>query len=306
MARPTLRDVHVNAPLSNISIAYGNELYIAGQVFPVVPVDKKSDVYFVYDRAAFFRNKTGQRAPGTRAPRGDYGISTASYVCINDSIAFAIPDEVRKNADAPLQPDIDATRYVTDQLLLGQEIRVAALTTASSGTWGYAASPATQWSGDTSDPWGDIMGGINGVVSTIGRMPNVAVMSWDVWRYLANHPDFLDRVKHTRPSGRIEPGDLRSWFGFDKVLVGTTLKDISAEGQTASPQYVWDDDFWCGYVAPTPSLRTPSAGYCLVWGNRTISTFREEQEHQDVIEGEWFTDEVVSASDAGAIIYNAV
>lgn len=150
------------------------------------------------------------------------------------------------------------------------------------------------------------MAAVNGVVSTIGRMPNVAVMSWDVWRYLQNHPDFLDRIKHTRATGRIEVGDIRSWFGFDKVLVGTSLKDNSETGQTASPVYVWDDDFWCGYVTTMPSLRTPTAGYTFRWGNKSIQTLRLQEEHSTLIECEWFTDEVVSSSPSGAIVYNAV
>ena len=34
--------------------------------------------------------------------------------------------------------------------------------------------------------------------------------------------------------------------------------------------------------------------------------FREEQEHQDVVAAEWFTDEVITASDSGAGMYDCV
>lgn len=305
MPRPTLRDVHVNRPLSQVSIAYANADYIAEQVFPMLSVDKKSDLYFVYEKSAWFRSRSGIRSPGTRAPRADYSITTASYLCINDSLAKEIPDEVRENADVPLRVDVDATNFVTDGLMLGLEIRVANIVTASGG-WSYSSSPATQWSSDTSDPWGDIDNAVNGVVSTIGRQPNVAVMSWDVWRHLRQHPDFLDRIKYVRPGGRIEPIDLQSWFGFAKVLVGTALKDTSQEGASASISYIWDDDFWCGYVPPNPSLMTPATGYVFTWGNREIRRYRQEQEHVDVLEGQWYTAEVVTASDAAGIVYNAV
>jgi len=46
MARPTANDVHVEQPLSNISIAYRNETYYADQIFPVVTVENKTDDYF--------------------------------------------------------------------------------------------------------------------------------------------------------------------------------------------------------------------------------------------------------------------
>src|SRR3972149_2040433 len=126
MPRPTLHDVHpTNQALTNVSIAYKNENYIGDQVFPGVPVAKKQDNYFVFDKSSWYRNRSGLRAPGTKAPRADYGVSTASYLCINDALAKEIQDEVRDNADAPLAPDVEAVAFVTDGLLLGMDIRVA-------------------------------------------------------------------------------------------------------------------------------------------------------------------------------------
>ena len=69
MATPTTRDVHSNVALSNISIAYKNMDYIAERIFPRVPVQKKSDFYYTFDKGAFFRDEVGVRAPGTRARR---------------------------------------------------------------------------------------------------------------------------------------------------------------------------------------------------------------------------------------------
>jgi hypothetical protein len=305
MPRPTVYDVHVNRPLSQISVAYRNANYIAEEIFPIVPVEKKSDLYFVYPKQAWFRNRTGPRAPGTKFPRADYPITTASYVCVNDALAKEIPDEVRANSDAPLRPDITATNFVTDGLLLGLEKRVADIITGSSN-WAAASTAGTLWSNDSSDPWGNIDTCVNAVVSSLGTEPNVAVMSWDVWRHLRQHPDFLDRVKYTRPGGRVEPEDLRSWFGFEKVLIGRSLIDSAQEGASASMSYVWGNDFWCGYVTPTAALETPTAGYVFRWGNRTIERFRYAEEKMDLVAGEWFTAEKITASDAGAIMANCV
>ena len=47
MPNPTVRDVHREQYLDNISIAYRNTSLIWDQVFPVVPVEKKSDWYFI-------------------------------------------------------------------------------------------------------------------------------------------------------------------------------------------------------------------------------------------------------------------
>ena len=47
MAQPTPQDVHIDAALSNISIAYKPVGMVADMVFPSVPVDKQSDYYYV-------------------------------------------------------------------------------------------------------------------------------------------------------------------------------------------------------------------------------------------------------------------
>lgn len=305
MPSPTLRDVHVDSPLTNISVAYMNGNYIGEQIFPRVSVQKKTDLYFVFPKDAWFRDEVAIRAPGTRAHAADYEVTTASYMAVTYALSKLVPDEVRANADTPLRPDVEATEFVTDQLLRAQERRIAALVTGSAN-WAYAASPTTQWSSDTSDPFGDIMGGIDGVISRIGRMPNVGVMSWAVWKDLMQHPDLLDRVKYTRPSATLQLSDLMGWFGLERLLVGTAIYNSAAEGATFSSSYIWDDDFWMGYVPPSPALMTPAAGYTLEWQSRQVRRFRREEEYTDVVEASHSTDEIISASDAGAILYNCV
>lgn len=302
---PTARTVHVNRPLTNISVAYMNNDYIYPQVFPQVPVANKSDVYFVFDRSAFYRNRSGLRAPGTRAPLGDYGITTASYICINDALGALIPDEMRDNADAPLRVEVTGTKYVADGLELGEEIRVAAKI-AACASWASASNPGTAWSSDNSDPYADIQTAVDAVIKQIGRMPNIAVTNWTVWRRLQNHPNFLERLKYTRPGGTLAEGDVNNWFGFDKLLIGKAIYDTANEGATTSMSFVWGNNFWVGYVPSAPALEEPAAGYVLRWGNKEIRRLRMEPEHATLIEGQWFVSETITASEAGAGFYGLV
>jgi hypothetical protein len=306
MANPSLHDVHVEGPLANISIAYKNAGYIADQIFPNVPVQKKSDKYFVFEKTAWFRDEISERGPGAEAQETDYGITTASYNCTTRALAKVVPDEVRNNADSPLRPDVEAVEFVTDKLLLGRERRVAALTTGGSGLWAYSTTPSVQWSSDSSEPLTDIEKLIDGVVGSIGRFPNVAVMSWAVWKALRNHPDLLERVKYTRNDSIVRVDDLQMWTGIPKILVGMQIFDSGKEGATSSIGYVWGDQFWAGYVPMNPSLMTPAAGYTFTWENRTVKRYRLDTRHSDKIEVEESTDERISASDAAGILYNTI
>ncbi|MCK4517851.1 hypothetical protein KAT92_03685, partial [Candidatus Babeliales bacterium] len=81
MPQPTLSDVHVDRPLTNISIAFIQKQtnFIAEQIFPAIPVPKKSDIYYVYDRDAWFRDDMEKRAPSTESAGSGYTLSTEGY-----------------------------------------------------------------------------------------------------------------------------------------------------------------------------------------------------------------------------------
>ena len=302
MARPTARDRHIPAALTGVSIGYSNGEYIGQQVFPRVIVQKQNDKFFIFDKSAWFRNEISPRAPGQLANRVDYSISTGSYICLPYALGKEVTDEEIANADQPLRPMVEAAEFTMDQLLLGLEIRVADLVSAS-GNWASASAHTStpKWSSDTSTPTANILTLNTSVRQTIGRRPNTAVLGAEVFETLMDHPEFLERLKYTRAGAVLTPGDLASWFGYQKVLIGDGIKNTANEGAADSFSDIWSDFFWVGWVAPNPSLRQPSAGYVFEWGARETETFREDQEKQWIVTVEHKTDERITASDSGAI-----
>ena len=67
MPQPTQNQVHVDAILTNISVAYMQQQqnFIATRVFPVVPVSKQSDKFFTYTKNDWFRDEAQRRADAT-------------------------------------------------------------------------------------------------------------------------------------------------------------------------------------------------------------------------------------------------
>ena len=307
MSKPTYQQVHIDVPLTNLSIAYTNPAYIAAQVFPQVSVQNISGKYFVYTKADWLRREADVRAAGTRAVRGDYGLSTSNYVCVERAIAKGVPDEIVANADAPLRPLEDATAWCTNQMMLEVESDVAAVVLGAS-VWSSSATPGTLWSNPSSDPIGDVETAANTVVGAIGLEANVGVMGRGLWRYVKNHPDILDRIKYS--AGPNSPAiatvnACAALFGLDKLLVGTAIYDATAEGGTSSLSYVWGTSMFVGYATNAPSLMSPTAGYIFNYLNRETSRFREEQERQDVVEVRQSWDVVSTATDAGYLIKSA-
>ena len=306
MAEPTARQSHIDVALTNVSIAYKNAAYIFDQVFPIVPVAKQTDKYFIFGKAAWQRDETGVRAPGTKAPRAEYSLSTANYLCVERALAKPVPDEVVDNSDAPLRPMITATNFVTDQLLKRFEIDVLGDVFGSS--WSSSATPSTLWDDDTSDPLGDIETGMVTVAKAIGREPNVGVIGRGLWRRVKNHPDILERIKYGGGNGNpafVTAEAVAALVGLEKLLIARAIKDASAEGISASIDFIGGLHIALMYVAPGASLDTPSAGYTFVWKGREVSRFREDQERQDVVEARASYDVKLTATDAGYLIKSA-
>ena len=80
----TPSQVHVDVPLTNLTIAYLQSTtgFVADKIFPNVPVDKLTNRYYKYNRADF--NRSGNvkpLAPRTRPERVGMSLSTDSCAC---------------------------------------------------------------------------------------------------------------------------------------------------------------------------------------------------------------------------------
>jgi hypothetical protein len=317
MPQPHVNNVHVDAILTNISVAYmqSQANFIASQVFPVVPVDKKSDKFFTYTKNDWFRDEAQRRADGTESAGSGYGLSTDSYSADVWAFHKDVGDQTRANADNPLNPDREAAEFVTSRLLLRQENQFVTdfFGTSVWGTdiTGVSGTPGSgqvkQWSNFAdSDPIEDVEAGKETVLSTTGFLPNTLVLGYQVFRKLRNHPDIVDRYKYTSAQAITEDMMARL-FGVDRILVAKAVKATNNEGATGAYSFAFGKGALLCYVAPNPGLLTPSAGYTFAWTGvggglgTTIGTSRIRMEHlrADRIEGEVAFDNKVIGSDLG-------
>lgn len=317
MPQPTSNQVHVDAILTNISVAYMQraENFIADKVFPVVPVDKQSDKYFVYTKNDWFRDEAEVRTDGTESVGSGYNIATDTYYADVFAIHKDIGDQTRANADAPINVDREAAEFVTQRLLQRREQQFVS-DFMSTGVWandvaGVAASPTTgetiQWSDYTnSDPIEDIEEGKSDILSVTGFEANTLVLGYDVFRVLKHHPDLVDRIKYTS-SQTITEDMLARMFDIERVLVSKSVKATNAEGATGAYDFSVGKTALLCHVAPSPGLLTPSAGYTMQWTGVSgglgltigTSSFRLESLKATRVEAELAFDNKVVASDLG-------
>jgi hypothetical protein len=317
MAQPHINSVHVDAILTNISIGYlqNQDNFIADKVFPVIPVDKKSDKYFVYNKNDWFRDEAQRRADATESAGGGFNLSTDTYSA--DVFAFHkdVGDQLLANADAPLNPLREAAEFVTRRLMLRRELQFVS-DFFKTGVWatdvtGVSGTPSSgetkQWSDYTaSDPIDDIEEAKSDILGATGMEANTLVLGYETFRTLKNHPDLVDRIKYTS-SQTITTDMLAAMFDIPRVLVAKAVQATNKEGLAQAYDFAFGKKAALYHVAPNPGLLTPSAGYTFSWTGVSgglgqvigTSQFRMESLKADRVEAEMAFDNKVTGADLG-------
>lgn len=339
MPNPTAGDVHVNVPLTNISIAYMQDAagFVADKVFPNIPVMKQSDRYFRYDRSDFWRNQFERRAPGTESAGSGWKIdSTPTYYATVWALHKDIDDQIRANADNPLNMDRDATTWLSQQAMIAREVTWAANyfttgvwsgVTGSTGTdiTGVGSAPSTnqvlQWDQANSTPIQDVKANSDLIHLLTGIRPNKLTVGRQVWTKLSDHAEIIDRIKYT--SGNNNPAIVSkqaaaALFELDEILVMDGIQATSAENPafetSKTTAFIAGKQALLSYAAPNASLLQPSGGYTFSWtgllgaggAGQRISTFRMEWLKADRVEGEMAYDQKLVSSDCGVFFTSIV
>jgi len=325
---PSIGDVHVNVPLTNISVAYiqDEKNFVADRVFANIPVLKQSDRYYTYYRADFNRDEMQERAPGTESAGNGYEIdNTPTYFATVRAFHKDIADHIRANSDSVLAPDRDATIFCTQKALIKREITWAS-NYFKAGVWNYgsvgvSSSPTggefLQWDQDNSTPIEEMRAAKRVVQEATGFKPNIAVMGKVVFDVLIDHPEFIDRIKYNYAQGVAAVANeqiIAQLFGLDEVLVMEAVYNSAPRGEPENSQFIGGQNVLLAYRTKTPGLMVPSCGYTFSWngwmgatgmGHR-IKSFRMEHLESDRVEVQMAYDQKVVGADLGYFFSNAV
>jgi hypothetical protein len=278
--QPTPGDVHVNTPLTNISIAFMQSAsnFIGTSAFPNIPVAKQSDRYWTFNRGDFNRDEMQERAPGTESAGGGYNVdSTPTYYCRVYAFHKDVHDQMRANADSALQPDREATQFVTQKAMIKRE-KVWANAYFKTGIWGeedngvasgaVAGTSVLHWSDGASMPIEQVRKAKQDVLRKTGYEPNKLILGKPVYDALLDHPDVIDRLKYGQTAGSPAMANrerLAQLFEVDDIMVSKAIENTAAEGATESSAFILGKHALLCYAAPSPGLQTPTAGYTFSW-----------------------------------------
>ncbi len=284
MPNPVFSDVHIQAALTQVSVAFiqDESHYIADRVFPIVPVVHQADKYFIWNKGDFFRDQAQMRADATESAGGGFNLTTQAYSANVWAIHKDVGDQTRRNADPAVDIDVATTKWCMEQLLIRRDVLFASNfmaavwgTNVTGAAAGNGSTTFTFWNDDANgDPFSDISLAQTTILQNTGYEPNVLVMSWPVYQALRKHPLVIDRIKYTQPAfgGNVTPELLAQAFDIEEVLVSKAVYNTAAEGAADSMSFIVGKHALLCYRAPAAGLWQPSAGYVWSWSGFTDMT----------------------------------
>lgn len=288
MSNPTPGDVHVNRPLTNVSVAYMQDPagFVADRLFPNIPSKNQGNLYFKYDRSDQWRDQFRKRAPGTPSDGGGWKMTTDSFFCEKWSLHKLITEEDITNADEPLNLETDAAAWLGEQALISREVNFAS-NFLSTGVWtgingsvgdvqGTTSSPNgnefVQWDQSTSTPIEDVKAQADAIWLLTGKRPNKLTLGRQVWTKLSDHPDLVDRIKYSSTNSVpaiVARQAAAALFEVDEVMVMDGINITSDENpdfetSKTSASIAGKKALLC-YAAQRANTKEVSAGYTFSW-----------------------------------------
>lgn len=247
-----------NPVLQNIALGAQNSLtdFIAGKIFRGIKVEKNTGDILSFGKdhmrvvSDIRRNGTTNYVTVTISKSEIYKLEWHELsIFLSDDHADQLGQDVAR---------MNFTEMLMEQLMVIRESgAVTAITTA--GSYG-ANNKESGMAWDvyaTSTPREDFIAAMEAVKTSCGKYPNKAVIASDVWSYLIQHPQLL--------TGRLNVGESVMTVETMKpilfphhkpqdceILIGQSIYNSAALGQTAGMVRAWTDCFVYMYVNPSP------------------------------------------------------
>ena len=266
--------VHIDQPLSNLTLAYVQEQtnFVADKVFPVVGVQRQSDKYYIYDRANMNRSGDVKKlAPRTEVSRIGMAISNDSYYADVYGIGMDFDEQTIANEDAMLEVRAAGAQTLINRVLIEREQQFAS-TFFTAGAWSTDVTPANLWSDySLSTPITDVTTARRTMqLKSGGFKPNTMVVGKEVRDILVNHPDILARLNGgatVSNTALITDAKLAEIFEVENFYVMESVANTAVEGLAEVNGFIGGKNALLVHTPRASGLMTPAAGLTFAWNN---------------------------------------
>ncbi len=254
----------VDKLLTNVSRKLIPTGYISEMILPVAQVKQTSGLLGFYGKGHL---RIENDIVGGNTPYPMITTTTRdsdSYLITKHGQSDVITEEDYDNVEKPFDVESDTTEDLTTRLWTGKEKGLAdALGSTSVITQNVTLAGTDQLNDYTnSDPIGRFKTARLAVKAASGVVPNLGVMSWEVFEVVKYNPDLLDLVKYTKTSdGGLGVAQMAAAMGVQQLLIGVVPYNSAVEGQTDSLANIWGKNINFLVAPKNPSKKQTTLGY---------------------------------------------
>ena len=301
-----LEDLRINAYLSEVARGYGNNSFIAENLFPIIDSEKEKIDIFQFNKEAFQLYDTERAIRANSNVISPKGFSKHTATLTEHDLAYPIDYREEDEAEK-VKLQLHATNVVTEGLKLKLEKQCADL---AQDPKNYATenkialSGTSQFTNEASDPLKVVNAGKDAVCGKIGKDPNTLVMGQEVWQALKQNTSLKNLIASS--SNKIITLDLlKEFFEIENIVVG---RSIYADANNNFAR-VWGNNIILAYV-PKLTSRTeydPSFGYTVRKKDALqIDEYQKEGNKVKYIRATDIYTPFLVGAEAGYLISNAV
>lgn len=262
--------VYRDKVLTNLFLQYPTPDFVAEQILPTLEVPTITGVAFQLDESHLVAPVDTKRNAFARANRVNFNLTAASYGPLEEhSIETGITDQIKALYQEPLTPEMNATKVVSNKILIEKEqLVMTQVTTAANfnASNKVTLTNPNRFDEASGDPIAVAATARRAVKLGCGQYPNIVVMNPDVRDALRNNANVKNRIVY---STGLTLDDLdrqiADLLGVDKIVLAGGVTSNQVEGSTTvgTKSFIWPDSMLFAYVTDAPALEEISFGYIL-------------------------------------------
>jgi hypothetical protein len=282
--------------MEEFDLAMSRAGFIAPQVFPVFEAASASGTFGKIPLEQLLKNRTTNRAAGTKYNRDTFTFTTDSYVCTEGGHEEPVDDRESKLYREYFDAELVAAERARDAVLRTVERAVAAAVFNQTTYAAQSTSITNRWTDhNNATPLDDVETAVNAIWARTGVWPNAIIMSRATFRNLRLCSQIFEKVASQGAGASILPGEItiaqmQAAFDLPRIIVADTAQNTANEGQSAAISSIWSNTMaMVAKVATSNDIREPGLGRIFHWSEDgstiggTMESYRDETIRGDVI-----------------------
>lgn len=258
-----LEELRINAYLSEVARGYGNNAFVAENLFPTIYSEKEKIDIFEFNKEAFNIYDTERAIRANSNVISPQGFKKYTTTLTEHDLSYPIDYREEQEAEK-VKLQLHATNVVTEGLKLKLEKQCADLAQdpnnyPTENKLILSGSSCFNWK--SSDPQGVVDDAKDAVSSKIAQDPNTMIIGQDAWRTLKRHPKLKELISNNQ-NKLLTLNFLKEIFEIENIFIG---KSIFVDKDNKFVR-IWKDNIILAYVPKLGSSRTeydPSYAYTV-------------------------------------------